>query len=330
LLEIVNQLVENKIKTADILKRAIGVVTELLEDGLKAKVKVNQNVLSFLNKSGEELTIGDEVEIHYWTNISNGYIAVKHGVPTPLGTSAKMNNAVITCTDTESFDFVNNLHTVLLTKDVLTGYTYQRGYIVVNGYAATYIPSATLRAIDTQTTYETFLNTIGTVYQYKQVVLFKYDTVHSSLSENYIRPITYSIELYDFKYDNGQFTYRICISVSDPYYTESNTVTDYSPQNYTYITSNEIVSDTISLDSASIILTFPDSYQQYPSGETTTIFTDSLHVDVELILKVGSDYYYKDRYSTQSWNWLVVTATDQAEIDYIKAKQVVTEKNVME
>ena len=330
MLEIVNQLVENKIKTADILKRAIGVVTELLEDGLKAKVKVNQNVLSFLNKSGEELTVGDEVEIHYWTNISNGYIAVKHGVPTPLGTSAKINNAVITCTDTESFDFVNNLHTVSLTKDVLTGYTYQRGYIVVNGYAATYIPSATLRAIDTQATYETFLNTIGTVYQYKQVVLFKYDTIHSSLSENYIRPITYSIELYDFKYDNGQFTYRICISVSDPYYTESNTSTDYSPQTYTYIISNEIVSDTISLDSASIILTFPDSYQQYPSGETTTFFTDSLHVDVELILKVGSDYYYKDRYSTQSWNWLVVTATDQAEIDYIKAKQVVTEKNVME
>lgn len=330
MLEIVNRLVENKIKTADILKRAIGVVTELLEDGLKAKVKVNQNVLSFLNKSGEELTIGDEVEIHYWTNISNGYIAVKHGVPTPLGTSAKMNNAVITCTDTESFDFVNKLHTVLLTKDVLTGYTYQRGYIVVNGYAATYIPSATLRAIDTQVTYETFLNTIGTAYQYKQVVLFKYDTVHSHLCENYIRPITYSIELYDFKYDNGQFTYRICVSVSDPYYTESNTATDYSPQAYNYIISNEIVSDTISLDSASIILTFPDSYQQYPSGETTTAFTDSLHVDVELILKVGSDYYYKDRYSTQSWNWSVVTATDQAEIDYIKAKQVVVEKNVIE
>ena len=330
MLEIVNRLVENKIKTADILKRAIGVVTELLEDGLKAKVKVNQNVLSFLNKSGEELTIGDEVEIHYWTNISNGYIAVKHGVPTPLGTSAKMNNAVITCTDTESFDFVNKLHTVLLTKDVLTGYTYQRGYIVVNGYAATYIPSATLRAIDTQVTYETFLNTIGTAYQYKQVVLFKYDTVHSHLCENYIRPITYSIELYDFKYDNGQFTYRICVSVSDPYYTESNTATDYSPQAYNYIISNEIVSDTISLDSASIILTFPDSYQQYSSGETTTAFTDSLHVDVELILKVGSDYYYKDRYSTQSWNWSVVTATDQAEIDYIKAKQVVVEKNVIE
>ena len=330
MLEIVNQLVENKIKTADILKRAIGVVTELLEDGLKAKVKVNQNVLSFLNKSGEELAIGDEVEIHYWTNIGNGYIAVKYGVPTPLGTSAKMNNAVITYTDTESFDFVNSIYAVSLTKDVLVGYSYQRGYIVVNGYAATYIPSATLRAIDTQATYETFLNTIGTVYQYKQVVLFKYDTVHSHLSENYIRPITYSIELYDFKYDNGRFTYRICISASDPYYTESNTSTDYSPQNYTYITSNEIVSDTISLDSASIILTFPDSYQQYSSGETTTIFTDSLHVDVELILKVGSDYYYKDRYSTQSWNWLVVTATDQAEIDYIKARQVVTEKNVVE
>lgn len=330
MLEIVNQLVEDKIKTADILKRAIGVVTELLEDGLKAKVKVNQNVLSFLNKSGEKLAIGDEVEIHYWTNIGNGYIAVKYGVPTPLGINAKMNNAVITYTDTESFDFVSSIHAVPLTKDVLVGYSYQRGYIVVNGYAATYIPSATLRAIDTQATYETFLTTIGTVYQYKQVVLFKYDTVHSHLSENYIRPITYSIELYDFKYDNGQFTYRICVSVSDPYYTESNTATDYSPQNYTYITSNEIVSDTVSLDNASIILTFPDSYQQYPSGETTTIFTDSLHVDVELILKVGSDYYYKDRYSTQSWNWLVVTATDQAEIDYIKAKQVVVEKNVIE
>lgn len=327
---IIEQIIDNRISSAEILKREIGIVTELLSDGLKAKVRVNKLILTFLNKCGEELAVGDEVEIHYWTNIGNGYIAVKHGKLTPLGTNAKVENAIITYSGSTDFSFVENLNTLTLTNRTLTGYTHQNGYIVANGYAATYIPSSVFKNINVRKTYEEFLSEIGDNFCYKQVEILEYDDIHSHLSEGYVRPITYSIGLNDLKYENQQYKYSICIKVSDPYYTESNTSTAYSPQNYTFITSNEIISNTTSLDGASILLTFPDVYQQYPQGTLDTIFLDVLLVDIEMVLKIGDSYYYKYRYTDETYPYITIAVKNQAEIDYIMAKRNVTDNFVIE
>ena len=57
---IIDKIVNAQINSANILKREVGTVTELLDDGLRAKVNIRDINLTFLNKSGEELTIGDE------------------------------------------------------------------------------------------------------------------------------------------------------------------------------------------------------------------------------------------------------------------------------
>ena len=61
---IIDKIVDTQINSANILKREVGTVTELFDDGLRAKVNIRDSNIIFFNKSGEELTIGDEVEIH--------------------------------------------------------------------------------------------------------------------------------------------------------------------------------------------------------------------------------------------------------------------------
>lgn len=63
----------------DTIKHCRGKITNVSEGSKYADVDVNGKSMRFPNKTASELTAGEEVEIRYWANISNGWIAMKAG-----------------------------------------------------------------------------------------------------------------------------------------------------------------------------------------------------------------------------------------------------------
>jgi len=63
----------------NMIKHCRGKITNVSEGSKYADVDVNGKSMRFPNKTASELTAGEEVEIRYWTNISNGWIAMKTG-----------------------------------------------------------------------------------------------------------------------------------------------------------------------------------------------------------------------------------------------------------
>jgi hypothetical protein len=63
-------------------------------EGGKATVECMGRNLTLLNKTGEKLSVGDSVWVHYWTNLANGYIALRNGLPNVNAGSFNISNAV--------------------------------------------------------------------------------------------------------------------------------------------------------------------------------------------------------------------------------------------
>lgn len=90
-----NSMIDEANDKVDTLKRCAGKVVAVDEttDGGKATVECMNRRLTLLNKTGENLAIGDSVWVHYWTNLANGYIALRNGLPNG-GSAFSINNAV--------------------------------------------------------------------------------------------------------------------------------------------------------------------------------------------------------------------------------------------
>lgn len=84
-------------KGIDSMKRISGVVKEVYKDQyetvVKAKVQILQKNVTLLNKTGETLAVGDNVWVHYWNDITSGYIAIRNGEPNVSG-GFKIDKAV--------------------------------------------------------------------------------------------------------------------------------------------------------------------------------------------------------------------------------------------
>ena len=80
-------------------KYTSGVVLSVAEDYSKADVELAQKQVckELINKSGEELTVGDTVWVEYFTYPSSGWISRRNGEPKPLGGGggARVQNATI-------------------------------------------------------------------------------------------------------------------------------------------------------------------------------------------------------------------------------------------
>ena len=346
---IIDKIVNAQINSANILKREVGTVTELFDDGLRAKVNIRDSNIIFFNKSGEELVIGDEVEIHYWTNISNGWIAVKYGVPTPMGTSAHIDNAIVVYSGTTDYSYVDNLYNIELENNKVTNYalgawnisdttwnsqtTYERIYI--NGYAATYIPPVILKSIDNKETYMTYIKGISSDLHYKQVILPYYNTGSSAFSENYVRYITYYVGLYDAKYEDSVWKYRYALFVSDPdrvgYPNPGEPESE--PRYEALIVSDYYTnSDNVTLDDVSFAMLYPGGFQQYDTlpAYSKTLFVDNLEIELELVLIIRDEVYFYLRHSGSSnLPYIITHSIIPDEIDFIKAKISLLETNVI-
>lgn len=108
-MDAMNEIIKAELKRQPCIKRAYGIVTEevfkeidetqLSTGKFKVRIIRNQdelekieeqikneeeydtrNDLVLINKTHDELKIGDHVWVHYWRTISDGYIAIKIGL----------------------------------------------------------------------------------------------------------------------------------------------------------------------------------------------------------------------------------------------------------
>lgn len=89
LLDVMKYCADEKVKSANIPHYVSGVITSVSEDMFRADIKLEQDQVlkNMLNKSGEELEVGDTIWLEYFTYPSSGWIARRNGKPKPMGGS---------------------------------------------------------------------------------------------------------------------------------------------------------------------------------------------------------------------------------------------------
>lgn len=111
LLDVMKYCADEKVKSANIPHYVSGVITSVSEDMFRADIKLEQDQVlkNMLNKSGEELEVGDTVWVEYFTYPSSGWIARRNGKPKPMGggggASTTVENATV-LVPTNFHDFV--------------------------------------------------------------------------------------------------------------------------------------------------------------------------------------------------------------------------------
>lgn len=92
------------------LKYMDAVVTSVREDFLRADVRfvTGQTIKNMLNKSGDELVVGQGVKIGYQTSPSKGWIAMAYGESKPLGGGGAGVNVESAAIVTDEQDFIIN------------------------------------------------------------------------------------------------------------------------------------------------------------------------------------------------------------------------------
>lgn len=90
-------------------KYTSGVVLSVAEDYSKADVELAQKQIckELINKSGEELTVGDTVWVEYFTYPSSGWISRRNGEPKPLGGGGTTTVGNATILDNSNFQDYN-------------------------------------------------------------------------------------------------------------------------------------------------------------------------------------------------------------------------------
>lgn len=148
-----NKLIKSQVNNNEQLKRIGGVIVSVLEDYSKATVKLNNNInteVELLNCTGNKLVEGDFVWVHYWGNITSGYIAIKNGKQKPLGTdSLYIENATV-MTEGQSPTYANiseNINIDVKNKQMVY-YGEPKNPIICQGYLCqAYLPTTTFKKL---------------------------------------------------------------------------------------------------------------------------------------------------------------------------------------
>ena len=118
------------------LKYMDAVVTSVREDFLRADVRfvTGQTIKNMLNKSGDELVVGQGVKIGYQTSPSKGWIAMAYGESKPLGGGGAGINVESAAIVTDEQDFIINRE-VMIDYSPATKVLYgsSPSFFIVNG-----------------------------------------------------------------------------------------------------------------------------------------------------------------------------------------------------
>lgn len=160
----INDIIDKKLKTATILKHVRGEVIDIDENNEYANVNINGKTLKLINKSNEELSSGDEVTIHYWTNVGNGWIALRHGLSTLTSNQLSVDNAVILTTKQSSV-LTTSTDTVDTYKNLIVKYGADDNCILINGYVVYPITVSDSALSDKDSSYKTMVSNANISYQ---------------------------------------------------------------------------------------------------------------------------------------------------------------------
>lgn len=160
----INDIIDKKLKTATILKHVRGEVVDIDENNEYANVNINGKTLKLVNKSNEELSSGDEVTIHYWTNVGNGWIALRHGLSTLTSNQLSVDNAVI-LTAKQSSALTTLTDTVDTYKALIVKYGADNNCILINGYVVYPIIVSDAALSDKGSSYKTMVSNANISYQ---------------------------------------------------------------------------------------------------------------------------------------------------------------------
>lgn len=160
----INDIIDKKLKTATILKHVRGEVVDIDENNEYANVNINGKTLKLVNKSNEELSSGDEVTIHYWTNVGNGWIALRHGLSTLISNQLSVDNAVI-LTAKQSSALTTSTDTVDTYKALIVKYGADNNCILINGYVVYPITVSDTALSDKDSSYKTMVSNANISYQ---------------------------------------------------------------------------------------------------------------------------------------------------------------------
>lgn len=160
----INDIIDKKLKTATILKHVRGEVVDIDENNEYANVNINGKTLKLVNKSNEELSSGDEVTIHYWTNVGNGWIALRHGLSTLTSNPLSVDNAVI-LTAKQSSALTTSTDTVDTYNALIVKYGADNNCILINGYVVYPITVSDAALSDKDSSYKTIVSNANISYQ---------------------------------------------------------------------------------------------------------------------------------------------------------------------
>ena len=168
-----NNIITARLDSKPRIKRIAAIVTEIVANTDNGKVKVRfmnskneESVLTLLNKSRDELAVGDSVWIHYWNTVSDGYVAIKTGLssfdsesptyPLPLHTNSLVTDtycftkktsthntnysfALSTTQETSqiSYPTIGQVEEIVYTYDGQSRSLYQTPFTMYNGQVFT-------------------------------------------------------------------------------------------------------------------------------------------------------------------------------------------------
>ena len=153
LLDVMKYCADEKVKSANIPHYVSGVITSVSEDMFRADIKLEQDQVlkNMLNKSGEELEVGDTVWVEYFTYPSSGWIARRNGKPKPMGgggSATTVENATIL--DNSNFHDYNIVERmdIAVTPAVNLYYGNLPNFVCVQGNFMLYLAAAAGTVID--------------------------------------------------------------------------------------------------------------------------------------------------------------------------------------
>lgn len=138
LLDVMKYCADEKVKSANIPHYVSGVITSVSEDMFRADIKLEQDQVlkNMLNKSGEELEVGDTVWVEYFTYPSSGWIARRNGKPKPMGgggSTTTVENAAVMSTDFSDFNVTEQLM-LDITPNTTLYYGASPSFMVIQGH----------------------------------------------------------------------------------------------------------------------------------------------------------------------------------------------------
>ena len=153
LLDVMKYCADEKVKSTNIPHYVSGVITSVSEDMFRADIKLEQDQVlkNMLNKSGEELEVGDTVWVEYFTYPSSGWIARRNGKPKPMGgggSSTTVENATIL--DNSNFHDYNIVERmdIAVTPAVNLYYGNLPNFVCVQGNFMLYLAAGATTVID--------------------------------------------------------------------------------------------------------------------------------------------------------------------------------------